>query len=111
MFLLRLFIVALALLIATEVVPGVTVSSLYIAMIVAVLLAVLNVTARPIMVFLTLPLTVITLGIFLFVINAAILMFLASFIDGFTIASFWSALLLALWLTVINGFAHWILRS
>ncbi len=104
--LLRLIVIALALLIATEVIPGVTVASFYIALIVAVLLGILNVTVRPILVFFTLPITLLTLGLFLFVINAGILLFLASFIDGFVLANFQSALLTALWLTVINWFAH-----
>jgi len=110
MFLLfRLIVVALTLLLATELIPGITVSSFYIALVVAILLGLLNVTLKPILVVLTLPVTILTLGLFLFVINASMLLLLASFVDGFTITSFWSALATSLLLTVVNWFSHRIL--
>ncbi len=109
-FLLRLIIVALTLLVATKLIPGVTVTSFYIALVVAILLGLLNITVRPILVFLTLPITILTLGLFLFVINAAMLLLLASFVEGFAIASFWSALAVSLLLTVVNWFSYHILK-
>ncbi len=110
MIFLRLIVVALALLLATEIISGITVSSFYIALVVAVLLGLLNITLRPILVVLTLPLTILTLGLFIFVINAGMLLLLASFIDGFEIASFWSAFGASLLLTVVNWFSHRILK-
>lgn len=110
MLFLRLIVSALALLLATELIPNVQVDSFYIALIVAVLLGLLNVTLRPLLVMLTLPITILTLGLFLFVINAGILLFVSSFIDGFAIGGFWTAVLVSLFLTVVNWFSHRILK-
>ncbi len=109
-FILRLIIVALTLLLITQVVPGFSVSSFYIALVIAILLGLLNVTLRPILILLTMPLTILTLGLFLFVINAGMLLLLASFVEGFTITSFWSAIGASLILTVTNWFSHRILK-
>ncbi len=109
-FIFRLIIVAVTLLIITQIVPGFSVSSFYIALVVAILLGLLNVTLKPILVLLTMPLTILTLGLFLFVINAGILLLLASFVEGFAITSFWSAISASLILTIINWFSHRILK-
>ena len=84
---------ALALLLAAYLVPGVFVASLYIAIIAAVILGVLNAIVRPVLVILTLPINLLTLGLFIFVINAALFAFAASFIEGFSVDSFWAALI------------------
>lgn len=75
-----------ALLAAAYVVPGFIIDSLYAAAIVAVVLGIINITLKPLVLLLALPLQIITLGLFTFVVNAAFLLFVASFIDGFTIA-------------------------
>lgn len=79
------FVVAVSLLLAAYLVPGISVSSFYIALIVVALLGVLNIFIKPILILLTLPINIITLGLFVFVINGALLWFLATFIDGFTV--------------------------
>ncbi len=73
------------------------------AILVALVLAVFNVTLKPLLVFLTLPATLVTFGLFLFVINAIIIMAADSLITGFTVASFWWALLFSLVLSIVNG--------
>ncbi len=93
MFILRLFLSALILLSISNFKIGITVDSLYIGIIVAVILSLLNVFIKPLLFILTLPLNILTLGLFGFVINAALFYFVASFVSGFHIASFWAALL------------------
>lgn len=85
-------------------VPGVEVSGVYVALIVALLLAVVNVTIKPVLILLTLPITIITLGLFIFIINTLMLLFVASFVEGFSFDGFLPALLVAL----LIAFAHWV---
>jgi putative membrane protein len=82
---------ALALLALPYLVPSVQVESFYTALIAALLLGLVNSLIRPLLVLLTLPVTVVTLGLFVFVINALLFWFVASFVKGFSVAGFWSA--------------------
>ena len=91
--LLRFFGTICAVLLAAYVVPGFVVQGFYAAAIVAVILGIVNVTIKPIVKILTLPLTILTLGLFTFVINALLLMFIASFVEGFNIEGFIPAVL------------------
>lgn len=75
-----------ALLLATQIIQGFIVESLYAAVIVAVVLGVINITLKPIVLLIAFPLQIVTLGLFAFVVNAAFLLFIASFIQGFAIA-------------------------
>jgi putative membrane protein len=68
------------------------VSSFFVALVVAVLLGLLNAVVRPILIILTLPVTLLTLGLFIFVINALIFWFVGSFVRGFEVDGFWSAM-------------------
>ena len=102
MFLLRLLINALALLVVAYVVPGIEVSSFYIALIAAVILGVLNAILRPILLILTLPITVLTLGFFALVINALIFWFVASFLEGFTVRGFTAAFVGAIIMWIVS---------
>jgi len=88
----KILITALALLLVAQVVPGVHVDGFYSAIIAALILGILNTFIKPILVVLTLPVTILTLGLFIFVINALLFMFAASFIDGFATDSFIAAL-------------------
>lgn len=91
-FILRLLIVALGLWLASELVPGIEVRGVGTLLGAALLLGIVNAVVRPVFIILTLPLTVVTLGLFLLVINAAMLGLVAWVFDGFTIAGFWAAL-------------------
>ena len=82
-----------AVLLAAYIVPGFTVDSFYTAAIVAVILGVLNVTIKPILILLTLPLTILTLGLFTFIINALLILIVSSFVEGFSVAGFVQALI------------------
>lgn len=89
----RWLLLAAALLFVAYVYPGVTVASFGAAMIAAFVLGLLNTLVRPLLVLLTLPVTLLTLGLFLFVINAAMFWSAASVLDGFAVASFGAALI------------------
>lgn len=92
-FITRLLFSALVLLLVERIVPGVVIESVYIAIIAALVLGLLNAVIKPILVILTLPISIVTLGLFIFVINAALFMFAASFIEGFEVGGFMDALL------------------
>lgn len=98
----RVLITALALMICAYLIPGIVVANIYVAIIAAVILGLLNLIARPILVVLTFPITILTLGLFIFVINAALFWFTASFIDGFEVAGFIPALVGSLVVSLIS---------
>ena len=91
--LVRWLLLAAALLLVANVYPGVQVASFGSAMIAALVLGLFNTLLRPILVLLTLPVTLLTLGLFLFVINALLFYFAASVIDGFHVNGFVAALI------------------
>lgn len=99
---LRLLFNALGLILVAEFVPGIVVDGLYPAIIAALVLGLLNAVVRPILFILTLPITILTLGIFAFVINGALFLFAASFIDGFTVDGFWYALLGSVLMSLVS---------
>lgn len=89
----KLFGTAGAVLVAAYFVPGFAVDSITIALVVALLLGVIGVTLKPILTILTLPISLLTFGLFSLVINAGILLLLASVVDGFSISNFFVALI------------------
>ena len=91
--LVRWFLLAAALLLVAHLYPGVTVSSFGSALLAALVLGLLNALLRPLLVLLTLPVTVITLGLFLFVINALMFYFAAQLLSGLAVAGFLAALI------------------
>ena len=98
----RLLITAFGLLIVSHIVPGITIDSLYIALIAAIIIGLLNLTVRPILHILTLPITLLTFGLFVFIINAALFLFAASFIQGFSVDGFTAALLGSVVVSIIS---------
>jgi len=99
----RLLLTALVLLIVAEYIPGITVDGFYPALVAAIVLGLLNLFVRPILVILTFPITIVTLGLFMFVINASLFWFAATFIDGFAVATFLHALLGSLIVSVASA--------
>jgi putative membrane protein len=89
----RWFLLAAALLLVANLYPGVQVASFSSAMVAALVLGLLNALLRPILVLLTLPVTVLTLGLFLFIINALMFYFAASLLSGFNVTGFVAALI------------------
>ena len=80
--------------------PGVHVAGPYTAMLVAVVLGLLNIFIKPIMVLLTLPFTIVTLGLFLLVVNALIILLCTKIVGGFTVDSFWVAMIFSIILSL-----------
>ncbi len=93
---------ALAILVTAYVLPGATVEGIMPALVLAVVLGAINAFLKPILLVLTLPINVLTLGLFTLVINAALVMLAAMIVPGFAIASFWWALLFAIVLSIVN---------
>ncbi|MFT4022339.1 MAG: phage holin family protein [Flavihumibacter sp.] len=94
--LVRLLIAALVAFALAHVLPGVHIDSFMTALIVALVLAVLDAVIKPLMIILTLPVTILTLGLFLFVINALIILLCAKLVTGFSVDGFWWALLFSI---------------
>lgn len=98
----RILLVALTLLVLAEYTPGISVDGLYPAVIAAVILGLLNLIVRPILIVFTLPITILTLGLFILVINGTLFWFASSFIDGFDVANLWWAILGSLTVSVVS---------
>lgn len=111
-FIIRIIISTLAVLLTSYLLPKtmVTVDGFVDALIVAVVLAFLNAVVKPVMVFLTIPATLFTFGLFLLVINAFIIIIADYFIDGFKVYGFWSALLFSVILSLVNSIFEGIRR-
>jgi putative membrane protein len=100
---------ALSLLAVPYVLSSVSFAGFYAALITALVLGLLNTLIRPLLVLVTLPITILTLGLFTLVINALLFWFVASFVDGFHVAGFWSAFWGALLYSVISSVASGLL--
>ena len=101
-FILRVLIAALGLWLATEWVAGIGVSTPTTLILAALLLGVVNAIVKPIVVILTLPFTLLTLGLFLLVVNAAMLGLVAAFLPGFSISGFWPAFWAAILISIVS---------
>lgn len=108
-FILKLLVSGLGVLISARLLAGVTVRNYLHAILTAALIGVFNAVLKPILVILTIPITILTLGLFLLVINALLLMLVDKLLSGFSIKNFWWALVFSLVLSVINAVLHWIL--
>lgn len=102
-FLLRILLTAVVVVFLANFLPGVTVEGYLTAIIVALVLALLNLIVKPILVLLTLPVTILTLGLFLIVINAIIILLVDAFVAGFQVSGFWIAVLFSLLLSIIQS--------
>lgn len=102
----QLLLTAIVVLVLAEILPGVGVDAFTTSIIVAAVLALLNVLVKPILVLLTLPATLITFGLFLLVINAVIILLVDYLIPGFSVDGFWWALLFSLLLTISQSILY-----
>lgn len=107
--LLRLLVTAGLVLLIANFLPGVHVASFTTAIIVAIVLGLLNLFIKPILVILTLPVTFITLGLFLLVINAVIILLCTNIVGGFAVDSFWTALFFSIILSILQSVTYRIL--
>lgn len=102
-FLIKLIFTAITVILIAEFLPGVHVEGFLTALLVALLLAVLNAVLKPVLIVLTIPITILTLGLFLLVINTLMVLLTDYFIDGFEVSSFWWALIFSLILSFVNS--------
>lgn len=102
-FLIRLLLTSLAVLLTSYLLPGVHIDNFLSAVLIALLLALLNVTLKPLLILITIPVTFLTLGLFLLVINALIILLADAIVPGFIVDGFWWALLFSILLWFINS--------
>jgi putative membrane protein len=101
-YIIKILATSLSLLLAAYLVPGVTIPGFLTAILIALVISLLNIFLKPILVLFTIPLTIMSMGVFLFVINAIIIYISSSIIKGFVIQSFWDALIFTLILSIIQ---------
>lgn len=108
-FLVRLLVSALSLWLADAILPGMSLHGLGTIILAALLLGLVNAVVRPLAIILTLPFTIVTLGLFLFVVNAAMLALVAWLLPGFMLGGFWWALLGSLVVSIVGTVLSWMI--
>ena len=96
---------------ATYVIPGVEVRSFFTALWVALFLGIVNALVRPVLILVTLPINILTLGLFTFVINAFLILLASWVVDGFRVSGFWAAMFFSIVLSLINYILSHILKT
>ena len=99
----RIILSTMAIMVTSYILPGVTIDSFLTALATAILIALLNTLVKPVLIILTIPVTIITFGLFLLVINASIIMMTSSLLSGFHVNGFWHALLFSIILSGITA--------
>lgn len=102
----NLIVSVIAVLISAYILPGVKVDGFLTAVVVAVVLGAINMFIRPVLLLLTFPLTVLSLGLFTFVINALMVILVSNLVPGFVVSGFWYALLFSLVLSIVSSFLN-----
>ena len=102
----RIVVTALLVLLIAHFMPGISVDSFLTSILVAIVLGLLNLTVKPILVLFTLPVTILTLGLFLLVINAVVILICDVIVGGFDVSSFWIALIFSLILSVFQSIVY-----
>ncbi len=110
-FILTWIITALSLLITAYLVPGITIDGFQVAAIATLVMGLINAIVRPILLLFTLPLTILTLGLFLLVVNAISFSLVSYFTPGFTVNSFWDALFGSIILSIVSSFLNKIFEA
>ena len=104
--LIKILVCSVNVFVLAYILPGITIVDFFTAIIVAVVLSLLDAFVKPLLVLFTLPATIVTLGLFVFVINAGIILLDAYFVHGFKVDSFWHALLFGALLSFFNSVVH-----
>lgn len=104
--LVRVLAVAAALFLISRLIPGITIESAYTAVVVSVLWGLLSITVRPILFILTLPINIVTFGLFSFILNALLFWFLSTIVEGFHVAGFIPALIGSALLAIVSWALH-----
>lgn len=110
-FLSKLIVSSLAVMITAYLLKGVQIDSVFTAILVAAVLSLLNSIVKPILVILTIPITILTLGVFLLIINAAMILLAGEIVTGFKVDGFWTAFFFSIILSFINAVFHGLARK
>jgi putative membrane protein len=102
-FIMRIMVTSIIAFGLSYILSGVHIDTFWTAIILAIVLAILNAIVKPVLIFLTLPITIVTFGLFLFVINAGMILLAAKFVKGFEVDGFWWALLFSLLLSIVTS--------
>ncbi len=108
---LKLLLNAVAVVVLAKILNGVSVDSYTTAIIVAVVLSILNLLVKPVLIIFTLPITIMTLGLFLLVVNALIILLADKLIDGFYVSGIWTAILFSILLSILQSILHSLLKE
>ena len=108
---LKILLTALAVIVLANILPGISVAGYVSAIIVAVVIALLNMFIRPLLIFFTLPATIVTFGLFLFVINAIIILLADKLVDGFAVSGFLAAFFFSIMLSIFRSFLFSLLQE
>ena len=103
---LKFFLTGLAVMISAYIIPGVIIESYWVALVTAVVIALLNIFVKPLLILFSLPINILTLGLFTFVINTAIIVIAAAIVPGFEANRFWDALLFSILLSLVTAILH-----
>ena len=104
-------IMVLAIMISSYLIPGVIIAGFWTAFWLALFLGIINVLVRPILILITLPINILTLGLFTFVFNALLILLAASVIKGFSVDGFWVAMLFSIVLSVVSYLLNALVRE
>jgi len=108
---LRLLIMAAAIFIVVKILPWIKIDNPATLFVTVLLLSILNTFLRPLLILLTLPINLITLGLFILVINGAILYLVSLIVPGFELTSVWAAILASLLISIISSAINWLVRD
>lgn len=108
--LITILLSTIAVFVTAHILPGIHVSGIGTALVVAVVLSIVNAFIRPLLLILTLPINILTLGLFTFVIIGGLVLLVSAIVPGFTVDGFWWAVAFAIVLAVINGFLNTIVN-
>jgi putative membrane protein len=104
--LIKIIVNSIAVYVAAMLVPGVVLTGILTAVVVSIVLGILNTILKPILLILSLPITILTLGLFTFVINAIIILLASGLVGGFSVDGFWTAVLFSIVLSIVSWFLH-----
>jgi putative membrane protein len=107
----KILLTAVAVIVLATILPGIIVDGYVSAIIVAIVIAVLNMIVRPVLIFFTLPATLVTFGLFIFVINAIIILIADKLVDGFAVSGFFAALLFSILLSIFRSVLFSLLKE
>lgn len=110
-YLINWLVITLAVFISAQLLPGVSVENIFTAFVAALVLGIINILLKPILLILTLPINIFTLGLFTLVINALLVLLASRIVDGFSVAGFWWALAFSLVMSIVQSALHQIGRK